>query len=282
VSPSISDPSELIDLGRYPLQDPQEDAYRRVVAQARQQLCDKGAAELEGFVSPAGVDTLASDADALAARAHASGGQGTAYLEFPDFSLPADHPRLHFADYAVRAVAYDITPLDSPLRLLYEWDPMKDLIEAVLDRGPIYRYADPFGALNLAVMGQGEQLQWHFDQTDFVVSLAIQSAESGGEFEVAPRIRSADDERYDDVAAVLLGDRTRVETLPLRPGTLLVFEGRYSLHRVSPIEGSRWRHVGLLAYDTQPGTMGSDLLRADRYGRTEAFATPPQTWPPAA
>ena len=27
---------------------------------------------------------------------------------------------------------------------------MKDLIEAVLDRGPIYRYADPFGALNLA------------------------------------------------------------------------------------------------------------------------------------
>jgi hypothetical protein len=68
----------------------------------------------------------------------------------------------------------------------------------------------------------------------------------------------------------------------MRPGTLLVFEGRYSLHRVSPIEGSRWRHVGLLAYDTKPGTMGSDLLRADRYGRTEAFATPPQTWPPPA
>ena len=212
-------------------------------------------------------------------RAHASGGQGTAYLEFPDFSLPADHPRLHFADYAVRAVAYDITPLDSPLRLLYEWAPTKDLIEAVLDRGPIYRYADPFGALNLAVMGEGDQLQWHFDQTDFVVSLAIQSAEHGGDFEVAPRIRSAQDERYDDVAAVLSGDRARVETLPMRPGTLLVFEGRYSLHRVSPIEGSRWRHVGLLAYDTQPGTMGSDLLRSDRYGRTEAFAAPPQTWP---
>ena len=182
----------------------------------------------------------------------------------------------------MRAVAYDITPLDSPLRLLYEWDPMKDLIEAVLDRGPVFRYADPFGALNLAVMGEGDQLQWHFDQTDFVVSLAIQSAERGGDFEVAPRIRSAQDERYDDVAAVLAGDRSRVETLPMRPGTLLVFEGRYSLHRVSPIEGARWRHVGLLAYDTEPGTMGSDLLRADRYGRTEAFATPPLDWPPAA
>ncbi len=278
----MSDPAQLVDLERYPLQRPDSDTYRRVVTQARRQLSDRGAAELEGFVSPTGVDALTRDADELAARAHPSGGQGTAYLEFPDFSLPPDHPRLHFADYAVRAVAYDITPVDSPLRLLYEWDPMKDLIEDVLDRGTIFRYADPFGALNLAVMGEGDQLQWHFDQTDFVVSLAIQSAEQGGDFEVVPRIRSAGDERYEDVAAVLSGDRTRVETLPMRPGTLLVFEGRDSLHRVSPIGGRRWRHVGLLAYDTQPGTTGSDLLRADRYGRTEPFATPPRNWPPAA
>jgi hypothetical protein len=282
VSLSVSNPAQLVDLERYPLLRPESDTYRTVVAQARQQLSEKGAAEIEGFVSPTGVADLTRDADELAARAHSSGGQGTAYLEFPDFSLPPDHPRLHFADYAVRAVAYDITPLDSPLRLLYEWDPMKDLIEAVLDRGPIYRYADPFGALNLAVMGEGDLLQWHFDQTDFVVSLAIQSAESGGDFEVVPRIRDAQDERYEDVGAVLSGDRSRVETLPMRPGTLLVFEGRHSLHRVSPIAGHRWRHVGLLAYDTKPGTLGSDLLRADRYGRTEPFATPPQTWPPAA
>jgi hypothetical protein len=153
------------------------------------------------------------------------------------------------------------------------------LIEAVLDRGPIFRYADPFGALNLAVMGEGDQLQWHFDQTDFVVSLAIQSAEAGGDFEVVPRIRSAGDERYEEVAWVLDGDRGRVETLPMRAGTLLVFEGRHSLHRVSPVHGGRWRHVGLLAYDTKPGTMGSDLLRADRYGRTEPFARPPAAWP---
>jgi hypothetical protein len=275
----VSDPSVLVDLERYPVRNPDSERYRTVVAQARRQIREHGAAEIEGFVSPAGVEALVRDADALAPRAHASGGQGTAYLEFPDFSLPEDHPRLRFADYRVRAVAYDITPPDSPLRRLYEWDPMKDLIEAVLDRGPIYRYADPFGALNLAVMGEGDQLQWHFDQTDFVVSLAIQSAEEGGDFEVVPRIRSADDERYEEVSAVLHGDRTGVETLPLRAGTLLVFEGRYSLHRVSPIVGSRWRHVGLLAYDTSPGTMGSDLLRADRYGRTEPFATPPATWP---
>jgi hypothetical protein len=279
VPTDLIDPASLVDLERYPLLHPESDTYKRVVADAQSQLKASGAAEIPGFVSPAGVAALVRDADTLAPRAHPSGGQGTAYLEFPDFSLPPDHPRLQFADYRVRAVAYDITPTTSPLRRLYEWDPLTALIEAVLDRGPIYRYADPFGALNLAVMGEGDQLQWHFDQTDFVVSLAIQSAESGGDFEVVPRIRSAGDERYDEMAAVLAGDRTRVETLPMRPGTLLVFEGRHSLHRVSPIAGMQWRHVGLLAYDTKPGTVGSDLLRADRYGRTEPFATPPESWP---
>jgi hypothetical protein len=151
----------------------------------------------------------------------------------------------------------------------------------VVDRGPLHRYADPFGALNLAVMGEGEELQWHFDQTDFVVSVAIQTADSGGHFEVHPRIRTENDERYDDVAAVLAGSRAGCVTLPMTPGTLLVFEGRNSLHRVSPVGGGRPRHVGLLAFDTQHDRIGSDLLRLDRYGRSQPFAEPPVGWPPS-
>ena len=205
-----------------------------------------------------------ADAEALATRAHASGGQGTAYLEFPDFSLPPDHPRLHFADYAVRAVPYDLMPFDSPLRRLYEWDPLKDLVEAVLDRGPVFRYADPFGALNLAVMGQGDQLQWHFDQTDFVVSLAIQSAESGGRLRGgAPAAQSATTSATTRWRPCSPATGPGSRCCRMTPGTLLVFEGRHSLHRVSPVAGSRFRHVGLLAYDTEPGTVGSDLLRAE-------------------
>ena len=105
-----SDPADLVDLERYPLLDPESEAYTPASwRQARRQLRASGAAEIPGFLSPAGVAALVRDADALAPRAHPSGGQGTAYLEFPDFSLPADHPRLQFADYRVRAVAYDIS-----------------------------------------------------------------------------------------------------------------------------------------------------------------------------
>ncbi len=275
----LGNPSELlVDLERYPINRPESRAYHVAVERGREQLVGTGAAELEGFLSPAGVAALVADAEALAVRAHRSSGQGTAYLEVPDFSLPHDHPRLTWGEYSLGVVAYDLTPHDSPLRQLYEWSATTDFIAAVLDRGPIYRYGDPFGALNLAVMDDGDRLQWHFDQTDFVVSLAIQSAASGGYFEVAPRLRSADAEHYDEVGSVLAGDRSRVMSLPMTPGTLLIFEGRHSLHRVAPIVGPLSRHVALLAYDTASGTTGSELLRHARYGRTEPFAEPPIQW----
>jgi hypothetical protein len=130
--------------------------------------------------------------------------------------------------------------------------------------------------MNLAVMRDGDQLGWHFDQTDFVVSLAIQSSDGGGHFENVQRLRWTDeagaaghiDERYDEVAAVLAGETDeRVTTVPMEPGTLMLFEGRWSLHRVSPVTGPTPRHVALFGYDTEPGTMSSELLKLIRYGR---------------
>lgn len=272
-------PLDLIDLDRYPIDRLDDPVTREVIADARAQLAAVGAAELTGFVTPEGVAALVRDAESLTERAHPSGGVGTAYLELPSDDWPKDHPRQNWMPYAVRAVGYDVIPHESPLRRIYESNEVTRFIEAILNRGTLYHYADPCGALNLAVMGEGDQLQWHYDQTDFVVSLAIQDAETGGDFDVVPRIRSGDDEHYDDVAALLAGDESRVLTLAMTPGTLLIFEGRNSIHRVSAIHGPTLRHVGLLAYDTKPTTVSSELLREIRYGRVTPFDAPPVTWP---
>ena len=228
---------------------------------------ETGACEIPGFIRPAALPAFVDDARRLAPLAHRSGGLGTVYLGFPDESFPADHPRQWLGPYALGAVAYDLFPDDSPIRKLYEWDELRAFVAAILGLDTIHPYADPLGALNLAVMADGDELQWHFDQTDFVVSLALQDGDAGGDFEVAPFVRSADDECYDDVARVLDGDRAPLTVFPMTPGTLLVFAGRNSIHRVSPIEGSTERLVGLFGYDTEPGTMSSDLLKAVRYGR---------------
>jgi hypothetical protein len=237
------------------------------VDEGRAQMQANGACEIRDFVPPGELPAFIDDATRLAPRAHGSGGLGTVYLGLPDESFPKDHPRQWLGKYHVGAVAYDLFPEESPIRRLYEWDELMQFVAAILGLDKVFPYADPLGALNLAVMGDGDELQWHFDQTDFVVSLALQDADVGGDFEVAPNIRSPQDERYADVNEVLNGKRDRIVTLPMMPGTLLVFAGRHSLHRVSPIKGATPRLVALLGYDTKPGTMSSELLKAVRYGR---------------
>jgi hypothetical protein len=159
------------------------------------------------------------------------------------------------------------------LRVLYEWDPLLDFIRECLGLERLFRYADPFGALNLAVMRDGDLLGWHFDMTDFVVSIAIQSSVNGGHFENAKQIRSSDEPNYDLIQSVLLGQSPEsVRTEPMTPGTLMLFNGRWSMHRVTRIEGDIPRYVALLAYDTKPGTDSTDTLKMSRYGRLASRA----------
>ncbi|HXN87270.1 MAG TPA: hypothetical protein VN867_14445 [Candidatus Binataceae bacterium] len=260
-------PAKLIDLARYPIFDLTSDAAQTLTRHCRAQLDETGACELPGFLTPDAVELLTREGDALSSLAYHSVSKGTPYLEIPDSSLPEDHPRRIIDHTSVGVIAYDQFPPDSAMRRLYEWQPLMDFIGAALGKERLYRYADPFGALNLAVMSDGERLHWHYDQTDFVTSIALRAADDGGDFEYVPLIRSATDENYDAVRSLLKGSEQNVVRVPMHPGTLLLFEGRNSIHRVTAIRGSTTRLVALLAYDTKPGTRSSKLLQRARYGR---------------
>jgi len=263
----MNEMAALINLARYPLTEPDSPRLLHEIESLRRNLQATGAAEAPSFLSGAGLARCIADAEVLAPRQYKSVGLGTAYLEEPGEAWDTDHPRAVRRHYSVGVVAYDQFPVSSPIRRLYEWAPVMTFVGAVLQREPLFRYADPLGALNLAVMGDGDELQWHYDQTDFVVSLALRDADRGGDFEVAPKLRSDADENYTGVARVLAGTSVDVTRLPMTPGTLLIFAGRHSLHRVSPIAGPTDRLVALLGYDTRAGTCSTPHLQRKRYGR---------------
>ncbi len=265
--PQREDPGSWIDQDRYPVTRLASAEGSALLARCRAQLGAEGACELPAFVRADALARMQREARELAPRAHHQRGAATPYLELPAEHWPASHPRRRSSPFRVGAVAYDLIPSEHALRRLYEWDGLTRFVAACLGEERLHFYADPLGALNVAVMGDGDELEWHFDQTDFVVSLALVSAERGGEFLFAPRIRSDADECYDDVAAVLDGTSPRVRRVPMEPGTLLLFQGRHSLHGVSKIHGARDRLVALLSYDRRPGTCASALLQQGRYGR---------------
>jgi hypothetical protein len=261
-------PARLVDLQRYPIHDLAHPSTQALVTECKSELRATGACILPEFLTADGLQRMVSEARAVASRAHWGGrSNGTAYLEPPDMAFPEDHPRRRTQFSSVGAIAYDLIPPTAGLRQLYEWDGLLAFIAAVVDRGPIYRYADPLGALNIAVMKHGDSLLWHYDQTDFVTSILLQDCQAGGDFEYVPMIRNADNENYDRVRRLLDGDRDEVVRLALEPGTFAFFEGRQSIHRVAPISGPTDRYIGLLGFDTKSDTNSSERLKMRRYGR---------------
>ena len=68
---------------------------------------------------------------------------GTPYIEVPPADLPDDHPRRTLQRTALTAVAYDLFPVDSALRALYESDVLMEFVRVLLERERVFRYADP-------------------------------------------------------------------------------------------------------------------------------------------
>jgi hypothetical protein len=115
-------------------------------------------------------------------------------------------------------------------------------------------------------MDEGGCQQWHFDGGNMVTTLLLQEPEGGGVFEYAPAIRSESDENFDAVQAILDGRSDRVLRNHLRSGSLSLFRGHYSLHRVTPVEGKRQRLQAILGYSTRPDMIGNRESSILHYG----------------
>jgi hypothetical protein len=260
--------ADVVDFGRYPISNPGSAQGQDLVRACRQELHTTGICQLDGFLTPAAIAAMTAQASQLAASAWATDRTHTVYFEPPDQSAGADHPRALEQRSAKRAIAYDLIPPTSPIRRLYESDDLTNFIAAVLERPVLYRSADPLDALEIAIFGDGDELGWHFDRSDFSVTVMYQQAEAGGHFDYYPGLRNAHDENYPAVQEILHGDRDGVIRLPSSPGTLAVFRGQHALHRVTPVHGPRLRINSVLTYGERPGMKLNELTQKLFYGRT--------------
>ena len=118
--------------------------------------------------------------------------------------------------------------------------------------------------VNVSLEGNG--FPWHFDTNNYTVTLAIQNATEGGEFEYAPMIRQKN-ENFAEVSKVLKNQSNLVKSINLQPGDLQLFKGRYSLHRVAPLKGKVPRYVAILSYVEEKNMVGSVERTKQLYGR---------------
>ncbi len=258
---------DVIDLERYPLQAPESPAYAVLVGSCQRALAEHGMVNLDGFVRPDAVRRAAAELRPLSARASYNHRRShNVYFLDRVEDLAANHPALTRFETSSQTLCDD--QLGGTLvHRIYEWLPLLKFLARVMQVPELHLMQDPLARANVMEYRPGEALNWHFDRCRYTTTLLVQAAEHGGEFEYASALRSDTDPNYDGVGKLLLGDRSRVQVNPLAAGTLNVFAGKNTLHRVSTVEGSRSRFVAVFSYYERPGLLFSDSERIGFYGR---------------
>jgi hypothetical protein len=142
---------------------------------------------------------------------------------------------------------------------------MKNFLGKVVGE-TVYQNQDRYQSLNINLQDEGGCQQWHFDTAHMVTTLLLKEPEGGGVFEYSPNIRSDENENFDEVQKVIQEKSDRVKQLNLKAGMLSLFQGHYSIHRVTKVVGSRRRIQAVLGYTTTPGLTGSVESSILHYG----------------
>jgi hypothetical protein len=258
-------PDSLLDLEKYPIHraGPERD---RLLASVRSELARDGCAVLKGFVTGDGIAALKEEADSVSDCGFRSSSRTNPYFTKDDPTLPQDDPRRQFYDRSNNFIAADNFARAGALRTIYSFPHLGPFIRDCLQVRDFFPYADPLADVIVNMSEEGNGFPWHFDTNNFTVTIAIQNAEEGGQFEYAPNIRQ-DGENFEEVSKVLNGTSSSIRSIELEPGDLQIFKGRYSLHRVAPLKGRTPRYVGILSYVEEPGMVGSPERCEQLYGR---------------
>lgn len=260
---------DFIDLDEFPIHDLTSDKRKALVEKCRRDLEEYGCSHVPGFIKEAAIQAMLDEANRLMRDARPADDLVNPYLTPDDPSLPEDHPKRFFENRTSAFINSDLLEPQSLLRKIYDCDVMVHFVADCLNQGPVYRWADPLGRCPYSVMRTGDYFPWHYDGNEFTVSILVQAAQAGGDFEYVPNLRAPNAENFDEVRKVLQGDRERVRVLKLKEGDLQLFKGRYSMHRVTPTEGATTRIIALPTYVTDPYLVNRPHHAKAFYGRAE-------------
>lgn len=252
----------VINLEQHPMYD------QNFRSRCKRTLDENGALVMPDFLKPPAIHSIQQEGIANQHLAYYTANKHNIYLTEPDHNYSSDHPRNRMVVSSKGCITTDQISAESALFTLYNAPEFRDFLCAVLGEAALYEYADPLSSINLHYADAGQELGWHYDNSSFAITLMIQSPERAGAFEYVKDVRDADNgEMNYALSEKILDGEVSPETLSMDAGTLVMFRGRNSMHRVTPVVGNRTRMLVVLAYNTRPGVSLSESARNTFYGR---------------
>ncbi len=263
----------LVDLEQYPIGNPGSPEWVELVSSVRERLSATGCVTLKDFLTPEALEAIANELAATSCFVPIRRQRSTVYARTDlEANCDAGDPRVFPLEWFTGHVTRDMIPPYSPAHRLYVSGLFKQFVAAAVGEERVFEYADPLAGLVATILPPGGQYPWHYDTNEYVLTIMTQRPDAGGQFQYSKDLRSPGDENLDGLAGILgETDLSSVQTASFGPGDLQLFKGRYSLHRVTRVEGQTDRHVLVLSYGDRPGVIGPADRTRSVYGRvTEA------------
>lgn len=258
---------DILDLKIYPLDQPNSSKYQKLVEQCRHDLAHDGLFNLKGFLKPEIANLVVNELQPLfASVAFTHKRKHNIYFCKEVSGIASNHPALRQFETINHTLCADQI-LDNAVLRIYRYAPLAHFLAQVMEKPRLFVMEDPLACANVMAYGQGEALNWHFDRSEFTITLLLQAADNGGLFEYRSNLRTDDDPNYAGVARLINGEDTEVRTMPLSAGTLNVFRGKNTAHRVTQVKNKRNRMVAVFSYYDRPSVVFSDEERIGFYGR---------------
>ncbi|MEM9551004.1 MAG: 2OG-Fe(II) oxygenase [Pseudomonadota bacterium] len=260
---------DILNLASYPIDQPESDEYKALAARCQSDLANSGLCDLPDFMHPQVARRAAQDlAGTFKRDAFKHARTHNIYFKKSIPGLPADHPALARLETANRTLCTDQVG-HTPLRDVYDWPPLHRFLADALGKTELHVMDDPIAGLNVMAYAEGQALNWHFDRSEYTTTLLLQDPVAGGAFQYRSDLRTDTDPNYDGVAHLLQGRDPEVHEVTATPGTLTVFRGKNTAHRVTPVQGTTDRVIAVFCYYEQPGVAFSREERIGFYGRAQ-------------
>ena len=257
------DLNNCINIKDFPINDLQ---WKKI---KRDEYDRTGILSLENFITKESVNELQNESMSKLKYAYFNPQLHNVYLKPFNNSLPLDHPRNTNVRSSKGCITDDLIDENSSLRKIYNSLNFINFIAYVTRNKKLFPYDDKLSSINIHFAREGEELGWHFDNSSFAITIMINDVSSGGSFEYTKPIRGQQipkSDEFKNVSDVLEG-QFETSTISMKPGGLLLFNGKNSMHRVTKVKCNETRVLAVLAYNDKPGVSLSASAQMTFYGK---------------
>lgn len=276
----------MINYSEYPIDAASTSEYAAMIKICKEQLRVQGFVSLKNFLDSRCVSSLVSsilDLEQLGVGFYSTE-RHNVFLEdnakessSTDQGAKSLHPRhIQLKSSKLLINANDLVRKAPELDILFQSTAFLHFIRDVLQLN-LYPSSDEYGKYYANIFNKGDGLNFHFDRSEFSISLILQPADDGGRFQFVPNSREIVEGwsemplNTEDLRSAIAASSSKytLEEPDLAAGDFYLFRGQNSLHRVSEITTGKRINV-ILTFNTEPDVMLNNYTLQKFFGVTRS------------